>query len=431
MTYSTDRHSSVRGIGDQTGATENLPTNHHLARAYARKKQPNRPSGPYLILFFALLFFTTLACQATAVASPSNTEAIVRQVVATVQAQQPTPSNLTGNTALANVDLGLQDQLVRVYQQVNPSVVHIYVYNSFSDQRFPLGTGSGFVYDSAGHIVTNNHVVADGDSLEVIFADGQRSPATIVGKDIDSDLAIIKVNNLPSGVQPVPLANMDDLHVGQFVIAIGNPCGETGSMSIGIISGLGRSLTSQRALEGGGNYSLPQVIQTDAAINPGNSGGPLLNLRGEVVGVNSAIRTETGTNSGVGFSIPVNAVKRIVPSLIETGSYVYPFLGVQMEAMEITLAQEMDIPYTRGAYVVGVVRSGPAEQAGMIGSGRRGTRSLPGGDLIIALNDTPINSPDDLISYLVFNTEVGQTIDVTIVRNGEELIVPLTLGKRP
>lgn len=432
MTYSTDRHPSVPSAGDHTGATENLPTNRRLTRAYHPKKSQTPLSGPYLLLFLALLFFTTLACQVTAVVPPvAGTDAIVRQAVATIQAQQPTPASFTRDAALTNVDLSLQDQLVRVYQQVNPSVVHIYVYSSFSSQRFPLGTGSGFVYDNAGHIVTNNHVVADGDAFEVIFNDGQRRSASIVGLDVDSDLAVIRVDDLPADIRAVPLADMNELHVGQFVIAIGNPFGETGSMSIGIVSGLGRSLTSQRAVEGGGRYSLPQVIQTDAAINPGNSGGPLLNLKGEVVGVNSAIRTETGTNSGVGFSIPVNAVRRIVPSLIRDGSYTYPYLGIQMDNLELDIAEAMNIPYTSGAYVLSVVNSSPAARAGLIGSGRSGFGALPGGDLIIALNGSPITSSDDLISYLVFETEVGQTIDVTLVRNGEEIVVPLTLGKRP
>jgi 2-alkenal reductase len=358
----------------------------------------------------------------------------VRQVVATLQAQAPTPGPPNGANfapSILNADLSLQDQLVGVYQRVNPSVVHIFIYNTFNNQRFILGTGSGFVYDAEGHVITNNHVVADGETFEVIFADGSRSEATLVGADVDSDLAVIKAQTLPPSAQPVTLADMNDLHVGQFVIAIGNPFGETGSMSIGIISGLGRSLTSQRAVEGGGRYSLPQVIQTDAAINPGNSGGPLLNLQGEVVGVNSAIRTDTGTNSGVGFSIPVNAVKRIVPNLIRNGAYVYPYLGISMETIDVNMAAELNIPYSSGVYVLGVTRNAPAAQAGLIPSGTSGVRPLPGGDLIIAIDSTPITSSNDLIGYLVFDTEVGQTIDLTIVREGQEMIVPLTLGERP
>jgi len=389
----------------------------------------------------ALLFLATLACQVstinpqTAVATP-NTDAIIAAAVATVQSQLPTPAAntapLTTNTGQdATLSFDLQNQLVSVYEQVNPSVVHIFVFNTFDDQEFPLGTGSGFVYDSKGYIVTNNHVVTDGDAFEVIFADGFRSRAEVVGTDVDSDLAVIKAEALSPTAQPVALGDMDQLHVGQFVIAIGNPFGEAGSMSIGIVSGLGRTLDSQRTVEGGGRYSLPKVIQTDAAINPGNSGGPLLNLRGEVVGVNSAIRTDTGTNSGVGFSIPVDAVKRIVPQLISQGQYTYPYLGIRMQTLNIDTAEELGIPYTSGAYVLDVSDNSPAQEAGLIASGLNNFGALPGGDLIIAINDAEVTSSDDLISYLVFNTEAGQTVDLTIVRDGQEMTVPLTLGERP
>ncbi|MBK8987840.1 MAG: trypsin-like peptidase domain-containing protein [Chloroflexi bacterium] len=397
----------------------------------------------YLFYFLALLFLTTLACQVSSVnpetAVGLNTDAIVQEVVATVQAQMPTPAAVSAPTAIdtvvsppASLSFDLQDQLVAVYERVNPAVVHIFVYSSFDGREFPLGTGSGFVYNSDGHIVTNNHVVADGDAFEVVFADGYRSRAQLVGTDVDSDLAVIRAESLSPNAQPVPLGDMNALHVGQFVIAIGNPFGEAGSMSIGIVSGLGRTLDSQRTVEGGGRYSLPQVIQTDAAINPGNSGGPLLNLLGEVVGVNSAIRTDTGANSGVGFSIPVSAVKRIVPSLISNGAYVYPYLGIRMQTLDIDTAEQLNIPSTSGAYVIAVSENAPAAAAGLIASGLSNLGTpRPGGDLIIAINGAPIISSDDLISYLVFETAAGQTVDLTVVRGGKEIVVPLTLGERP
>jgi len=399
-----------------------------------------QPRRFYLILFVTLLFLTTLACQANTLTPQTavvpDTDALVQAAVATVQAQMPTPAPIsnpvTTNSALdAPLDFDLQNQLVSVYELVNPAVVHIFVFNTFDDQEFPLGTGSGFVYNSEGYIVTNNHVVTDGDSFEVIFQDGFRSRAEVVGTDVDSDLAVIKAESLSPAAKPVSLGDTNELHVGQFVIAIGNPFGEAGSMSIGIVSGLGRTLDSQREVEGGGRYSLPQVIQTDAAINPGNSGGPLLNLRGEVIGVNSAIRTDTGTNSGVGFSIPVNAVKRIVPNLISEGKYTYPYLGIRMQTLDIDTAEELDIPYTSGAYILDISEDAPAQEAGLIASGLNNFGALPGGDLIIAINDTEITSSDDLITYLVFETEAGQTVDLTIVRDGKEMTVPLTLGERP
>jgi 2-alkenal reductase len=196
-------------------------------------------------------------------------------------------------------------------------------------------------------------------------------------------------------------------------------------MSVGIISGLGRTLLSQRVTENGGRYSLPQVIQTDAAINPGNSGGPLLNMDGEVIGVNSAILTETGVNSGVGYTIPINAVKRVVPALIADGQYAYPFIGISMWTLDITLQEELDAPQIAGAYVRNVAPGTPADEAGLIGE------DGPGGDLIVAVNGEPIMTSDDLISYLVFETVVGQTVDLTVIRDGQEIVLPLTLGERP
>lgn len=385
--------------------------------------------------------FTALACQglttlpvATESATQVDQAALLRDAVATVEARlaesatavppepavQPTPV-----LTLSNVDLNLEEALINVYATANPSVVHIFVFDSVEETPLPLGSGSGFVFDSEGHIVTNNHVVADGDSFEVVFADGNREPATLIGADVDSDLAVIKVDALPSNAPPMPLSDSQSLRVGQFVIAIGNPFGETGSMSIGIVSGLGRTLESQRIAEGGGRYSLPEVIQTDAAINPGNSGGPLLNLTGEVVGVNSAILTRTGTNSGVGFSIPVNAVKRIVPVLIDEGAYIYPYLGVRMLSLTLDLQQELELDRIGGAYLTEVSPGSPAADAGLVGV------AGPGGDLVVAINGEPVTSSDDLISYLVFETQVGQTVDLTVLRDGEEITVPVTLGERP
>jgi 2-alkenal reductase len=318
----------------------------------------------------------------------------------------------------------LEESFINVYQRINPSVVHIFVYTNQFD--VPIGSGSGFVLDNEGHIVTNNHVVATGDEFEVSFADGSRRSADLIGTDVDSDLAVIQVRSLPSNVQPVPLADSAELQVGQFVIAIGNPFGEEGSMSFGIISALGRTIDSQRTIDGGGRYSLPQVIQTDAAINPGNSGGPLLNLDGEVIGVNSSILTRSGTNSGVGFSIPVNAVKRIAPSLISNGSYTYPYLGISMAgSLDLETQQELDLPDTNGVYVTNVVPDTPADRAGLIGE------IGPGGDFIRAIDGQRIKDSSELISYLVFETEVGQTIELSVLRDNEEIVVPLILGARP
>ncbi len=387
-----------------------------------------------LLLLTVLLVLSALACQTISLGSdpaPTATpdpQQLIDQAVATITAQLPAAASATA-VPLPPLSTDLEESLIALYGRVNPAVVHIFVYDA---QQIVAGTGSGFVYDTTGHIVTNNHVVTGEGGLEVVFADGQRRPAEVVGTDVDSDLAIIKIESMPEGVQPIPLGDSSTVRVGQFAVAIGNPFGEAGSLSLGIVSGLGRSLTSDRIAEGGGRYSLPQVIQTDAAINPGNSGGPLLNINGEVIGVNSAIRTSTGTNSGVGFSIPVNAVRRVAPALIAEGIYHYPFMGISMRELDLATQQALGLPQLSGAYVIDVTLGGPADAAGVRASGLSETAGLlPGGDLITAVNGQPIATPDDLISYLVFEAEVGQTITLTIIRGGEQLEVPLTLGERP
>lgn len=350
----------------------------------------------------------------------SQVAALVEEAVAAeLAAQQVTPVNLGDPATVATTDL--EATFEQVYQQANPSVVYVIVPN--------VGSGSGFVYDDSGHIVTNNHVVAGGRSFEVVFANGVRLAASLVGSDADSDLAVLKVASLPDGVQPLRLAQADDLRVGQFVIAIGNPFGEQGSMSLGIVSGLDRDLRSQRTQNARTGYSLPSVIQTDAPINPGNSGGPLLNLAGEVVGINSAIASTTGVNSGVGFAIPVIAVQRIVPDLIAAGEHAYSYLGASFDD-EISLSDQSQfgLAQTLGAYLISVTMGGPADRAGLIAAN---TQTGRGGDLVIRVDGQEVANFGDLNRYLVFETKPGQTIELTVLRNGQEVVVPLTLGERP
>lgn len=390
---------------------------------------------PILFLITTAMLLA-LSCQAVtrlqtaAPTADTNSETIVEQAVATVAAETDTADNQPPvvNSSLPPVEVDLQTTLIDLYKSVNSSVVHIFV---FDEQGFNLGTGSGFVFDENGHIVTNNHVIADSATLEVVFSTGERRRAEITGRDVDSDLAVIRVSAMPPGIEPLPLGDSSQLSVGEFVIAIGNPFGEEGSMSIGIISGLERTIDSQRILPGGGTFSIPQVIQTDAAINPGNSGGPLLDLQGQVVGVNSAIQSQTGVNSGVGFSIPVNAVKRIVPALIEDGRYRYPYIGISMVPRPFTLdeLEALDLP-PNGVFITDVSEDTPAEEAGLIGHNLADSFTADG-DYIIAVDGQRIKSSDDLLSYLVFETEVDQTIELTLIRNGEEITVPLTLGERP
>jgi 2-alkenal reductase len=390
-----------------------------------------------ILLALGFVLFASLACNIGGIGNGSGTPTgtVLNPESSTVP-PTPSPAQVAAQTqdvplvtSQAPIDIhALQSTLVELYQRVNPSVVHILVYTSRND-AVPLGSGSGFVFDEFGRIVTNNHVVEDGDFFEVVFSNGSREIAEVIGRDVDSDLAVIEVEELPQNIVPISLGNSDELQVGQFVIAIGNPFGEQGSMSLGIISGLGRSLESQRQLDDStGRYSLPQVVQTDAPINPGNSGGPLLNLEGEIVGVNSAIRSNTGVNSGVGFSIPVNAVRRIIPRLIESGVYVYSYLGVQIRSLNLNLQEEFDLPRPSGAYVIDVTENGPADEAGLIAA--QGSDGQDG-DLIIAIDGEPIQDTESLISYLVFHTDVGQTIEITVIRDGETIELPVTLGARP
>ena len=342
-----------------------------------------------------------------------------------IEASTPT----TVITAQAGDAEALQGRLTLLYREANPSVVYIVVTNGETGFAASGGSGTGWVYGEDGTIVTNNHVVAAGSTYEVVFPNGDRMEAELVGADPDSDLAVLQVKSLPKGVTPLPLGDGDSIEIGQIAIAIGNPFGEQSSMSMGIISGLDRSLPSQRKTVEGSTYSLPEVIQTDAPINPGNSGGPLLNLDGEVIGVNAAIASASGTSSGVGFSIPVDVVKRVVPHLIEDGEVAYPYMGVSFDG-EISLS-DLDlygISQTRGAYVISVSPGSPADEAGLVGADPETGR---GGDLVVSVNDRAIDRFSDLNSYLVLEAAVGQTIDLTVIRGDETLVLPLTLGVRP
>jgi 2-alkenal reductase len=383
-----------------------------------------------LVSLIVLLLFAAAGCtpfalrQDAAIDTQQIAETVAAQVGTELAQREEIVSagyEATPVPALLGQAESLQETLIGLYQRANPSVVYIIVSNTSS--------GSGFAYSEDGYIVTNNHVVEGGRSYEVVFATGERKRATLVGADADGDLAVIAVDKLPDGVVPLPLARVDDIQVGQLAVAIGNPFGEQGSMSLGIVSGLGRSLPSQRETATRSSYSLPQVIQTDAPINPGNSGGPLLNLDGEVIGVNAAIASTTGTGSGVGFSIPVAAVVRIVPSLIEDGEYVYPYMGASFDS-EVSLDEQSvyGVPQTQGAYVVSVTQGTPADTAGLVGAD---PQTGEGGDLIVDIDGRAIGDFGDLNSYLVFHTEVGQTIQITVLRDGERVVLPLTLGARP
>jgi len=303
------------------------------------------------------------------------------------------------------------------------------------------GLGSGFMFDGNGHIVTNDHVVDGASVVEITFTSGFKTRGTVIGSDADADIAVIKVDAPIEEIYPLPIGDSSVLRVGQSVVAIGNPFGFTGTMTLGIISGLGRTQFAHQAPDGGGFFSTADIIQTDAAINPGNSGGPLFNLNGEVVGINQSIYTTnidqtTGnaSNSGVGFSISINLVKRIVPYLIRDGSYTYPYLGISSNSdLSLDQVEALGLTSFKGAYVISVTKGGPADLAG-VRAGETPTRIeglFAGGDLITAFDGKPINTFDDLLSFLLTNKSPGDTAVLTVLRNGQTLDITVTLGVRP
>ena len=345
------------------------------------------------------------------------------------------PVSSTGSLA------GIEAAVESIYERTNQSVVNIQVGLQPTPSSPGGGAlGSGFVWDSEGDIVTNNHVVDGATRITVTFYDGTTFDASLVGTDVDSDLAVIKVNAgdvRANGLnlQPVTMGDSTTLKVGQIAVAIGNPFGLQGTMTVGFVSALGRLLpTNQTGV--GPSYSIPDVVQTDAAINPGNSGGILLDGNAMVIGVTNSIDTTSGTNSGVGFAIPSAIVKQVVPALIQTGHYDHPYLGISIISMDPDIAAAMTLPATqRGALVETVTAGGPADKAGIQASNDQvtvnGQQIGVGGDVIIAYNGQTVKSSDDLITYLARSGVVGQTITLTVLRGGNQVQVQVTVGVRP
>jgi serine protease Do len=300
--------------------------------------------------------------------------------------------------------------------------------------QYQSALGSGFVWDTNGHIVTNNHVIKGADKIEVTFSDGTIVPATLVGADPDSDLAVIKVEAAASLLKPVAVTDSDAVKVGQLAVAIGNPFGLEGTMTTGIVSALERQLSADQ--ESTKSYSIPDVIQTDASINPGNSGGVLVDVNGQVIGVTSAIESTSGSNSGIGFAIPSAIVKNVVPALIKDGKYEHTWLGISGTTLTPDLAAAMKLDAgQRGALVEEVMPNSPAQKAGLKGSSTEttidGQTIKVGGDVITAIDSQPVTAMNDLIAYLARSTQVGQKVTLTILRDGKEQKVDVTLAARP
>ena len=336
--------------------------------------------------------------------------------------------------------LGLTDaelQRANLYNTVSPSVVSINVTvqdsNVEFNDGFNFGSGSGFVIDQQGHIVTNNHVVdgATDRGIEVNFFDGTIVRGEIVGVDPDADLAVLQVNLPPESLQPVLFGDSDQLVIGQSTLAIGSPFGQRWTLTSGVVSAV------DRTIQGLSNFSIGSVIQTDAAINPGNSGGPLFNLRGEVIGVNSQIISRSRSNSGVGFAVPSNLVKRVVSEILESGSVDYSYLGISGGPdLNLNLIETMDLPNNlRGVVVSSVIPNGPAGRAGLRNPGEvvlvQGERVPQSADIITAIDGVPISGMNGLVSYLASNTRPGDMINLTVWREGQQIVLPVELDSRP
>lgn len=409
--------------------------------------------GGVLIL---LIFGCSLTVAASYLAVRQNTAsapraAEARPVVDTDDVVlRPTPAPVI---RIATPEAGLDYEsavYANLYNQVNPSVVNVTILGSASaihsllpeavtpgntdpEDLFSFGSGSGFVWDAEGHIVTNNHVVAGGEEVQITFADGRMALATIVGADVDSDLAVLKIDPEGYDLRPIARGAIDDVFVGMRVAAIGNPFGLEGTLTTGIVSALGRSIPARN------RYSIPDAIQTDAAINPGNSGGPLLNEQGALIGVNAQIRSEERANSGVGFAIPISIVERVVPQLIADGRYQHAYIGISAQTFSPVCSESMGLAKSiRGAVVLEVLPGTPAARAGV----RDGTRvvdtrypdmcpSIAGGDVITAIGAQPVVTFDDVLIYLQRNTAPGDTVALTVLRNGESIVLDVTLAPRP
>jgi S1-C subfamily serine protease len=418
--------------------------------------EPKGSSSTILWIVGAVLMLLLFGCVLIASAGawlfarPASSTVSEQRPVVEVVERAPVIALPTPPVIIATPEGGMDYEtavLNTIYNQVNDSVVNVTVLsfgrnavpeeirppNFDPDGLLPYSSGSGFVWNLEGYIVTNNHVVEGADEVQITFNDGTVAIAEVVGTDVDSDVAVLRIDPEGYNLIPVRLGRMEDVTVGMRVAAIGNPFGLEGTLTSGIVSAIGRSIPARD------NFSIPDSIQTDAAINPGNSGGPLLNELGEVIGINAQIRSEARSNSGVGFAIPINIVERVVPAIIANGQYEHSYMGVSGGTLSPICADELGVPTElRGAIVNLVLEDSPADQAGLSGGTEASGTSYPsicpeqrGGDIILAIDDQPVTRFDDVLSYLQSSTSPGDTVTLTIWRDGETLAVDLTLSARP
>ena len=326
---------------------------------------------------------------------------------------------------VTGIERGYEYSLIDIFEKSEESIVQVSVLRGESDG----GMGSGFVYSDEGYVITNQHVVQDAEKVMITFLDGEAYIGNVVGSDRDLDIAVVKVQPTNTYLQPIKIGDSSKLKVGEKIAAIGNPFGLSGSMTSGIVSQMGRLLPQESG------YSIPDVIQTDAAINPGNSGGPLINMKGEVVGINTAIQSATGEFSGIGFAVPSNTVKKVVPVLIEKGEFSHPWMGISGTDVDPELAEVRDLKSSKGFLVVSVIEGSPAEAAGLLGVTE--TKEIDGrefaldGDIILSIDGETVRKISDILVHLQREKSVGDEMILTVNRNGEMLELTMMLEERP
>ena len=420
----------------------------------------------FSVILIASLLLSACGSIANFIPMPFDKQAAAPTATLLEQAQPQKVAGSRVTTSLTAYQTALED----IYTLVNPSVVSIRVVqkqeismsnpglpnlpffslpgfpnlfgspgqdnNQPNEPQYTQALGSGFVWNQDGYIVTNNHVVSGADKIEVKFADGTAVSAKLIGTDLDSDLAVIKVDDVGFALSPITVSDSTDVKVGQIAVAIGNPFGLENTMTVGIVSALGRTLPASQGSASGATYTIPDIIQTDAPINPGNSGGPLVDDRGALIGVNAAIESPVRANSGIGFAIPSLIVSRVVPALIQNGKYEHPYIGISGFSLTPDVAKAMNLDATqRGALIEDILPGSPADKGNLLGSDRQasidGQDVRIGGDLITAIDNTPVKSIEDVIAYIADHTDVGQKVKLTILRNGKEKTINVTLEARP
>ena len=367
------------------------------------------------ILFFVITFIFFIGC--------SITQSTNKQIEDTTTVKKTSEFEETFEVNSLEIIQNWENQMMNIYNTSLPSVVQINttVMGSIG------GYGTGFIWDDKGHVITNYHVIRNSNEIKLTFSDLYEYDAELVGYDIDSDVAVLKLLDSKSDITPITIGNSNFIFPGQLTLALGNPFGEAFTMTTGIISATGRAIDS-----GFTNFQIPDVIQTDAAINPGNSGGPLLNIKGEVIGINTQIKSETRQNSGVGFAVPINLVKKVVKSLIEKNSHKYAYLGISAIDVNKFIRERNNIPNTvQGALIINIQNNGPAEEYGLLGDSGNNLNPLYDGDIITGIDETKIRSMNELVRYLALNKNPGDESILRIFRDGKEQVKQITFGFRP